>query len=82
MERGVFIQKKVRTALKLLSGREEIGVAEILFDQKDKPDADKFTQFLTSLAKEEQKTFLILMQGFQLANSLNKGSNKAQKDSA
>lgn len=57
-------------------------MAEILFDQKDKPDADKFTQFLTSLAKEEQKTFLILMQGFQLANSLNKGSNKAQKDSA
>lgn len=49
-------------------------MAEILFDCKDKPEADDLvTEFLEDLTVSEQKEFLAFIQGFRLAKGLGKG---------
>lgn len=43
-------------------------MAEVLFDCKEKPEADGLvTQFLSELTVEEQEQFLAFMQGVQFA---------------
>lgn len=49
-------------------------MAEILFDCKDKPEADGLvTEFLEDLTVSEQKEFLAFIQGVRFAKGLGKG---------
>lgn len=60
----------------LVDAEEKRGgvMAEVLFDDKDKSEADRFvTQFLVGLSVDEQKEFLAFMQGFRFAKGMGEG---------
>lgn len=49
-------------------------MAEIMFDCRDKPEADGLvTEFLEGLTVSEQKEFLAFIQGFRFAKGLGEG---------
>lgn len=49
---------------------------EIIVSMEEKEDTEKIMSFISSLNREEQKSFIDFIHGFELARNSNYGENK------